>query len=429
MHSPIHQSLTSPTYHGPNVHLYSSSNAFDDADIMSNFQNQNRNHSSNPMIRNRIEYNGHLNGSPFSQTSALCSRGAHLQHPAVEHATPVLWPSGADYGFDSIPNPPYTAETMVNTTQSVLQNNPTLAPEPSLKEFDLGGVLLISSSSGDVPQRMDILAQPTFTNHPASIGAPVAMESSAAGGYCPKISSNHSKNTQDVVNSLVDWQPGSDFDWCGVDLSLSTTCNSALPGGTASTPPLPELPTYPEIQFEFLDSFGTLPTDTTSDHVRRTGDWSSSVPGYVAQYPDPEEFSSPYFSTPALTSASATSSRQQAARAALRDTSTDARLVELRREGKSYKQIKDILGLEEAESTLRGRYRTLTKPKEARVRKPDWNGQAVSYQSSWRSAATNVFDKIGPTPDERREAFLELESYRARRMGRHRRERRSSVRQ
>jgi hypothetical protein len=44
----------------------------------------------------------------------------------------------------------------------------------------------------------------------------------------------------------------------------------------------------------------------------------------------------------------------------------------------SYKDIKRLGGFEEAESTLRGRFRTLTKSKEQRVRKPQWKDKDVS---------------------------------------------------
>ncbi|CEJ57811.1 hypothetical protein PMG11_06490 [Penicillium brasilianum] len=54
---------------------------------------------------------------------------------------------------------------------------------------------------------------------------------------------------------------------------------------------------------------------------------------------------------------------------------SDARnvlLIEWKRAGLSYKDIKRMGGFKEAESTLRGRFRTLTKAKEHRVRKPKW---------------------------------------------------------
>ncbi|KAE8140990.1 hypothetical protein BDV38DRAFT_268724 [Aspergillus pseudotamarii] len=56
----------------------------------------------------------------------------------------------------------------------------------------------------------------------------------------------------------------------------------------------------------------------------------------------------------------------------------DAFLVECKRRGLSYKDIKRIGGFKEAESTLRGRFRTLTKSKAQRVRKPQWQEKDIS---------------------------------------------------
>ncbi|KAL2831814.1 hypothetical protein BDW59DRAFT_181803 [Aspergillus cavernicola] len=52
--------------------------------------------------------------------------------------------------------------------------------------------------------------------------------------------------------------------------------------------------------------------------------------------------------------------------------SRNAFLLDCKHRGYSYKDIKRIGGFKEAESTLRGRFRTLTKAKEQRVRKPQW---------------------------------------------------------
>ena len=61
----------------------------------------------------------------------------------------------------------------------------------------------------------------------------------------------------------------------------------------------------------------------------------------------------------------------QAESAAARDDANNF-LVQLRDQGISYKEIKARLNLSEAESTLRGRYRTLKKHKSERPRKPVW---------------------------------------------------------
>ncbi len=53
-------------------------------------------------------------------------------------------------------------------------------------------------------------------------------------------------------------------------------------------------------------------------------------------------------------------------------------LVRQRQMGMSYKEIRRAGGFTEAESTLRGRYRTLTKSREARVRRPEWCEKDVS---------------------------------------------------
>jgi len=49
--------------------------------------------------------------------------------------------------------------------------------------------------------------------------------------------------------------------------------------------------------------------------------------------------------------------------------------------GKTYKEIRKQGGFHEAESTLRGRFRTLTKSREERVRKPKWREGDVSRRS------------------------------------------------
>lgn len=61
-----------------------------------------------------------------------------------------------------------------------------------------------------------------------------------------------------------------------------------------------------------------------------------------------------------------------------KDNAKNALLIQWKEQGMSYKDIKAHGGFEEAESTLRGRYRTLTKPREARVRRPEWSARDVS---------------------------------------------------
>ena len=68
----------------------------------------------------------------------------------------------------------------------------------------------------------------------------------------------------------------------------------------------------------------------------------------------------------------------------------DAFLLSMRRKGHSYREIKRRGRFREAESTLRGRVRVLTKDKSQRVRKPEWTDDDVSHfpASSFESLLT-----------------------------------------
>lgn len=57
----------------------------------------------------------------------------------------------------------------------------------------------------------------------------------------------------------------------------------------------------------------------------------------------------------------------------------DEFLLRSRSAGMTYKEIRHKGNFAEAESTLRGRFRTLTKDKDARVRKPEWQNNDVSH--------------------------------------------------
>lgn len=61
-----------------------------------------------------------------------------------------------------------------------------------------------------------------------------------------------------------------------------------------------------------------------------------------------------------------------------RNSPQDEVLLQLRKAGYSYKDVKTKGKFKEAESTLRGRFRTLTKDKDQRVRKPQWQAEDVS---------------------------------------------------
>ena len=76
----------------------------------------------------------------------------------------------------------------------------------------------------------------------------------------------------------------------------------------------------------------------------------------------------------------------------------------------TYREIRKQGNFKEAESTLRGRYRTLTKSKEARVRKPEWQDKDVSsIQSPLLSAQarTRVFSPATTIEGNREKEVLD----------------------
>lgn len=82
--------------------------------------------------------------------------------------------------------------------------------------------------------------------------------------------------------------------------------------------------------------------------------------------------------TEGSTSPQATNEGRAAIEASLHySDARNAFLIDCKRRGLSYKDIKRMGGFKEAESTLRGRFRTLTKAKDQRVRKPKWQDKDV----------------------------------------------------
>lgn len=67
-------------------------------------------------------------------------------------------------------------------------------------------------------------------------------------------------------------------------------------------------------------------------------------------------------------------------------------LVDSKLAGMTYREIRLQGGFTEAESTLRGRFRTLTKNKEQRVRKPEWQDKDVSYPANTDALMINSHD-------------------------------------
>lgn len=96
-------------------------------------------------------------------------------------------------------------------------------------------------------------------------------------------------------------------------------------------------------------------------------------------YQDPAETDANLLSCGATASTATSPTESSTDRASAIRKPEDEFLVKSRLSGMAYKAIRQQGNFTEAESTLRGRFRTLTKHKTARVRKPEWSDNDVCY--------------------------------------------------
>ncbi|OAP63599.1 hypothetical protein AYL99_02826 [Fonsecaea erecta] len=189
--------------------------------------------------------------------------------------------------------------------------------------------------------------------------------------------------------------PNLEFGHCQVHDAFTTPQQLEFDSNSLNYPPLPDLPSSGDDQFDFHGG----PSAFTMDQYLPTMPYqeleSTSAPDQSTQYPDLWASEPATRSPTDFTSNSTPQGRHLGAKGGQRDTSKDTLLVQMKDQGLSYKVIKERLKMEEAESTLRGRYRALTKPREARLRKPEWGDrdirllfEGVSHCS--KSSSTNL---------------------------------------
>ncbi|EXJ88373.1 hypothetical protein A1O1_05303 [Capronia coronata CBS 617.96] len=168
-------------------------------------------------------------------------------------------------------------------------------------------------------------------------------------------------------------QLGHDLDLFGIGSNYISPQQMNLDAPRPDYPPLPEL----EEPFEYPAPMpGALPIASSSPYLPA---WplAEDVPTWLEHEPGGQTLWDADITTTTTQNASTTTGRPFLVRGALRDTSKDEYLVRCKEQGMSYKQIKESGGFDEAESTLRGRYRALTKPREARLRKPEWGQREI----------------------------------------------------
>ncbi|KAJ5354995.1 uncharacterized protein N7496_012207 [Penicillium cataractarum] len=149
------------------------------------------------------------------------------------------------------------------------------------------------------------------------------------------------------------------------------TSNNILPSHNHDAN-IPSAPRPDEPDYSSITPLGMSISQSPPTTILQTHTGLPPMPDCTTSFPIPG-LSTPHPEPPQL------ESENPAIKASLHySDARNALLIEWKRAGLSYKDIKRMGGFKEAESTLRGRFRTLTKAKEHRVRKPKWLKSDVS---------------------------------------------------
>ncbi|KAF2721865.1 hypothetical protein K431DRAFT_303166 [Polychaeton citri CBS 116435] len=215
----------------------------------------------------------------------------------------------------------------------------------------------------------------------------IADNAHASCSYIPGVlpSTHHNLST---ASSLQGWFLGSPPD-AGLGISIGSPSNAGLdislgPRNTESMVDLDHLATASSFQLsegnidiaqKFVRPTATIYRHDADDPVvcERPHSSSSLRSPSTAMAPDEDDDDVDDGQNSGVTEIGLTKEEARVAR-----QHRDMRLLELRRQGLPYKRIKKIGGFLEAESTLRGRVRNLTKDKSERVRKPEWTAHDIT---------------------------------------------------
>jgi len=186
----------------------------------------------------------------------------------------------------------------------------------------------------------------------------------------------------DTTSSYTISRPSS----CTISRSVSAQGNSFLgnfelplplqqQGSHGSSPEWtpPSTPLY--VQFHSTCSFGNTPVESSQNSIR-----VQHFNNQARTYPSITPSNNAFIQTQVTF---AEDGSKASSYSGMRKNCMEPRqdnnelLVRLRDQGVSYKEIKKRLNCPEAESTLRGRHRTLTKDKSQRVRKPVWTDNDI----------------------------------------------------
>ncbi|KAI0887175.1 uncharacterized protein GGS22DRAFT_198580 [Annulohypoxylon maeteangense] len=306
------------------------------------------------------------------------ARGFGANYDARQYAWQAYNTTGANQPTNYLDSPDGLPDNQWQHNMSVF-GEPLGGPHVSPSSFSS------SIPSSATSEAMAAMSLDSMTAHSNTIGTSRANNSvpssdtsgnSWASGYPPTISPKmlrlnpsptHTSSSESMhINTLAS---------CDPDVGISAFDNhprSPFPHQRPLQKPRKELPSRPMKQ-------RSLPSSTFASKLKDKKRAAPPAPPIQLQPPPrpkfTQEIQEPLRSSPYEIEDSPVPSFQGNGDKRLPEDSRSAKdefLVRSKREGLTYREIRKQGNFTEAESTLRGRFRTLTKDKEARVRKPEW---------------------------------------------------------
>ncbi|KIX98804.1 uncharacterized protein Z520_05265 [Fonsecaea multimorphosa CBS 102226] len=396
---PVHQTMNPTAPYGANVHFCPSS------------RNNNSTTSSGNHIaytdRSRVGNNLRFEGAGISRAIHIPRRPANPQNQPFEtDIFSASWNDGSADQAEAFAHYLPATEMDIGTTMdpSTACTSYFLPQEPSLEEDDFSSLFQNIPPDGfDIfmPDSSMFDGQPVSGDDLTTPKTLLEAKTPGSSELWPSVVTNYESHVLDGTTSPQHCAAqGHPDPGLGYSQIHHTFTPPQLPGFDLSSlnyPPLPELPSSGDDQFDFQSGPSAFTTDQYLPIVHYQELESASAPDQSAQYPDLWASETAIQSPTGPTNISTPQGRHLGVKGGQRDTSKDMLLVQMKDQGLSYKVIKERLKFEEAESTLRGRYRALTKPREARLRKPEWGDQdirllfeAVSHCSKSTSVNLNT---------------------------------------
>ncbi|KAL0932415.1 uncharacterized protein CTRU02_213369 [Colletotrichum truncatum] len=309
-------------------------------------------------------------------------------------------------------------DTSLHDTRPVMDHGQPWHPDGMLYTNDIQSMFApMQFQFGVASMEGTPIAGPGYIGQNVLVSSPV-FSATESGGSFGSFSSTGAPNPMDAgsfssVDGIIDTSPSQQFEYTNSPFASSSLIMENMPNIKAPPSPLAFSEPTPIVFFQSPSAQLTEPPCHREDHHNTTripvlqsynGDVKAEPPVHHPEVPKPRkglpEKPRPRVNSNEVAQRCNSSAHKAAAPGSqkeLRPKQTkpcqqevpiaditdqdrnlkDEYLLQAKAQGLTYREIRVKGNFTEAESTLRGRYRTLTKTKEERVRKPEWTDNDI----------------------------------------------------